>query len=1308
MPNFLEYKKKHGSIYAPIKKELPTKPGVGPRISNLPQNFRWQDLIEQKKSLPANFVSKTVKPKEQTKTEQILSFLKDIPKGALVSPQSQRVDLFKKAAETKIPKENRQTAKQEGLKKLLKTLAGTTSEETALSGFLPESITGIKKEATRGYKAREAGKQMSARKKELGLGLFDVLPASERAKITGDDSVLDDRTRENLAFAAIDFASPAAKGSKIAKNIGKELLEGSTKKTALTKELTPLIEEAKKYKSADEFVASKKKLYHGTDADFKEFDLDKTPAGDIWFSESKRSISSGESGATGIKNIMERYVDIPESKLANWDQYDKYSLEELRDMGYKGVKLKEKGSPTDWIVFDPKLIKTKSQLTDIFNKAKGSTQKVGQKELRELPEEISMLGKQEGIPKSLKSSPLDSLPQKQSLTLESPLKSTFDEKLIDELSPKIVTTPLLESQERKLLEAGRLPTSKEARSIFKKTGDAVAFEDVVKGGREKPIELPTDIGTQIKESLKRQVDILKLGSGRPRTKMEAKSIFKKTGSAEDFENIIKGGRKKPIELPSDIERFRPDQHGVTPPIRKGAGIQAPKLDFSKWKDKPALGLSRETFVRNIERVAPEADAKKVLDFVMDPIRKNETSKVKWKTQEKKDIIDKVVKGLNIKGGRKDSKLLQEFGEKGISLNNLKNKTDNWENIVKAEKIFRKKYDTYLVDLNKEVVASGGKAIPARKDYFRHMQEGSLLGEFGDIFKKGKNELPAAISGITHKFKAGRPFTTAELKRVGGETKVDAIRGIENYIDSVANTMFHGDSVNRIRAIENYLRSSGGVGSAAEKLPNLTSNISQFADLTAGKKAALDIPIEDLLGRNTRLIEKLAERTGANMVIGNISSAITNLVPFTQSIATMDGIAAGKGLVESLLSPLKKIKGKSFADIDGLESDYLNRRFLEMKTGKISPNIAQKASKKAAMPFQGVDEFTSKAITAGKYYELTGKGMDPKKAMKEADDYAIRVSADRSVGEKPNLFNTRALKIISQFQLEVNNTPSFLLRDIPKIAGGSKIKHASMLGQFVLYSYLFNSLYEKTTGRRIQIDPINAALILAGKTPKSESKDIIGRLQLAGEEIANNLPFSSVITGGGRFPIGAGLPSFSDVSRGESTLGKELLKPATFILPPFGGSQAKKTIEGAKALKEGAVFNKGGYKNYDVSTDPANAARALLLGRSRTKEAKEYYEYTYFDAMEDMKKAYKNQSNEEVDAVIEKAKKYGIDGEGVFDDVHKGVTKQNRVEPRKQATIIIDQMNQLPLEEAKRKYLEMKNNGEITPEIEEQIIYMSRQ
>lgn len=99
------------------------------------------------------------------------------------------------------------------------------------------------------------------------------------------------------------------------------------------------------------------RVYHGSRDKFSKFDLFKTAQGIAWFSDSIEDIKSGNAGANSSKYIME--FEITLDNPATWDDYDKYGIGELKDLGYDGVKLESPNHPTTYIVFDVKNIKYK-------------------------------------------------------------------------------------------------------------------------------------------------------------------------------------------------------------------------------------------------------------------------------------------------------------------------------------------------------------------------------------------------------------------------------------------------------------------------------------------------------------------------------------------------------------------------------------------------------------------------------------------------------------------------------------------------------------------------------------------------------------------------------------------------------------------------------------------------------------------------------------------------------------------------------------------------------------------------------------
>lgn len=96
------------------------------------------------------------------------------------------------------------------------------------------------------------------------------------------------------------------------------------------------------------------KVYHGTDADFEDFDLEKATQGIIWFTDSINSIENGEHGGMGNKYIMTRYITL--RNPAGWSEYDKLGLGQIEDRGHDGVILPHGTEYNDYIVFNTESI----------------------------------------------------------------------------------------------------------------------------------------------------------------------------------------------------------------------------------------------------------------------------------------------------------------------------------------------------------------------------------------------------------------------------------------------------------------------------------------------------------------------------------------------------------------------------------------------------------------------------------------------------------------------------------------------------------------------------------------------------------------------------------------------------------------------------------------------------------------------------------------------------------------------------------------------------------------------------------------
>jgi hypothetical protein len=220
--------------------------------------------------------------------------------------------------------------------------------------------------------------QASSKSPNIRLTDTGLLITKTGDKYTALDPTAGVGSLKNVAKEGLD-----AIGRQLLKNIKGATPEIIAKGKSL---LPPLIQEAKKYKSAEEFVKAqptaeqigtkefgaddfrggKIKLFHQTGADIKSFDKD-IPT---FFNTKERYQTYGDKtieAVADIKKPLNMGTEI-------WIQTEQPSLiAKAKKRGYDAVTfthyMDNPNVISEVIVIDPKIIKTKSQLTDIWNKA---------------------------------------------------------------------------------------------------------------------------------------------------------------------------------------------------------------------------------------------------------------------------------------------------------------------------------------------------------------------------------------------------------------------------------------------------------------------------------------------------------------------------------------------------------------------------------------------------------------------------------------------------------------------------------------------------------------------------------------------------------------------------------------------------------------------------------------------------------------------------------------------------------------------------------------------------------------------------
>ena len=671
-------------------------------------------------------------------------------------------------------------------------------------------------------------------------------------------------------------------------------------------------------------------------------------------------------------------------------------------------------------------------------------------------------------------------------------------------------------------------------------------------------------------------------------------------------------------------------------------------------DISAISFARTDPIRVNEKVFGWETGQKINDATVNFTKHQEAERMRFLNKERQEIKD-----LGIKARSKESELVQKYGEKQyVDKNNEVHEYGDAElardvqdaatreKIKNAARVLRQKYDTYIDRVNSVLTEMGYDEIPKRKDYMRHFVElDDKFSRWGLPFNKesmSAEDLPTDINGLTEFNRPGKSYFASANTRTGLQTTYDAITGIDGYLEGVSNLIYHTESIQRYRALSRFIRENYGREHGFDnidlmtdeeladrikdiqdnKLSKYVSWLDEQANSIAGKKGALDRSVERMFGRRIyTALNTLKSQVGSNMTGFNVRSAMTNFASAIQGASKTQKLAFVKGTVSTL---------NNIIHDDGMieKSDFLTRRLLN--TDSLAMKPWQKLTQAGQVFMNGTDYFTANQIWRSKYFENLDKGMSETQAIKNADDFAARIMGDRSKGSTAELFNSKTLGFLSQFQLEVNNQWSSLIHDNKiDIQKGDKtaLGVTFELGQLFAASYMFNTMMKSLTGSDVMIDPIDMLLKIFRPDDRDKDKSIVERAQEVLGEFINQLPFANLVTGGGRIPI-------SEAFTGVSTLGKkltggtdnygneiswgdvkdDLTESLAYWVLPTGYGQIRKTVKGLSMyddkLPVAGSYTDSGNLRFSAEDTPFGRVKAGLFGQYSSKYAQDYIDSGY--------------------------------------------------------------------------------------------------
>ena len=720
-------------------------------------------------------------------------------------------------------------------------------------------------------------------------------------------------------------------------------------------------------------------------------------------------------------------------------------------------------------------------------------------------------------------------------------------------------------------------------------------------------------------------------------------------------------------------------------------------DSDNWKDSRGnLGLQIHTPERVLRKVMGDtAETEAIYQAYFAPVLKHDAEAIRWENTQR-ERLKGIMEGLSHEDSvymhmknRAELSPKNEAMQKQLADYVKKNKSKI--HFKQAESAMQKLYEM-TSEMHPQVseagVRNGYAPLEFRQKYIPSLTPTKEGKWYNRILRKVGvetmvDELPTEIAGRTEDRRPGRQYAGFYNQREGINTEFDAFKAMDNYISGASNAIFHTDDIQNLRVLEDAIRSKySDEGSRAEleairkdpdiniedkeqkiskiwernsgTLPSFPSWIAEYTNILAGKKSRTDRSAEQMFGRGLyRAMSDVEGKVAANMVGGNLSTAISNFIPLAQG----SGEVRYSSMMRAMLDYGADLAKKNPAFHE--DSDFLtNRRGSE----HVIKTKLQKASDAAGWTMNAIDNLSSEVMVRARYLDNVEKRhMSTEAALQEADRWAAGLIGDRARGAKPVIMESKSplIKAFTMFQLEVMNQYDHLFGDIPhnlRTQGRSKAQiaagTAAALLQVFVMSHLFNDAREKLTGSRGAFDPIEMVNDFVGRLTGYALPnifDLLGEMMGDGideddfraeksetawdnvkktaQDIASNVPFASgplgAVFGAGnsRLPIQSVIPNIDNImtAQGEDARSmamiKELSKPVYGFLLPFGGLQAKKTVEGAATMFAGGSYSydKKGEKILQFPTygqKPEDWAQAILFGKSSSDEARAWRESGY--------------------------------------------------------------------------------------------------
>ncbi len=693
--------------------------------------------------------------------------------------------------------------------------------------------------------------------------------------------------------------------------------------------------------------------------------------------------------------------------------------------------------------------------------------------------------------------------------------------------------------------------------------------------------------------------------------------------------------------------------------------------LSEAKNLSTFSTVDNTPQRVMEKALGYKPGQILADATVNKVAQNESEGIKWLnsfTDRKNGILAQISKKYNIKPGSKESAAAQmyaegfyvneineiiKYGDRELALDFSDAKVRNSIKGLAKDPQIRQIYDETLAAINESRSRNLYPDIPRLDNYFLHFRAmEDTFSRLGLPFNPNDiraKDLPTDLNGVTADLKPGQPYFASAKHREGLRTSFDLLGGLERYLTSAKNQIYHIDDIQTLRALRNYIADSFGQAKGLGNLDNLSeeeaqerieqvygSHLSTFAkflneeaNVLAGKTTLIDRGLEGIIGRRgISFLNTVNGQVGSNMVGFNISSSLTNILPVVQTAAKTNKGDFVKALAQTASDKLNSLKGKS----DGFKenSPVIIRR---KGADRFYRTPYQKFGDAGYILMSAVDDVSTEIIARTKYNELTRKGMDSQQAHFETDKWVSRLMGDRSLGQMPQLYNSKLLGVITKFQLEVRNQLDSMFYDTVQEAKISNeeienrlkrnaktaAKVSKTIFELAVLQHGFGWAFEQVAGYNPAFDIIEVLIKTFGLDDDEDDEDtVLDNIEEGFFALLEDLPYTSTLTGG-RIPISSALPineliNGKDQYGNEKSRGKTLADAVPYYLLPTGFGQIKKSAKGLKMFDKdlpiAGSYTDSGNLRFPVEKTPGNVLQAAVFGQYANKNAQSYFDEGY--------------------------------------------------------------------------------------------------